>query len=534
MNNFLNSVSSNDARTRNGAVSHSTSGSNLLDYFGKAGSYRDRDISLVSADMASIFGEDETLAMKAVLYNRMVTRKIGGELGTEKVQKGQGQKDEFIKSIKWLEQSRPYLLYRNIHLIPAVGKWSDLWYDSASTGLYHYVKEEVVYALVANAIKRGDDILAKHLPKIRSRSNTTSDRHKRLNTWARGLCKYLGWTEKDYRKFKSSGQATRVQTQMCAGEWDKIDFKQIPGKALFKLMSKGKDGKNAIERHGLSKKYESWIESQPVAKFTGYVYELYNKANPVNSWGAPSGNRSYADTVTINKQFDGMLELAKKDGSEMLSRGVWCALDTSGSMAMNVGQNVKAIDVCVGLGIYFSSLIEGAFKDHVVMFDDVSKVKKLSGTFCDKVDQINREDTAWGSTNFQSVIDSIVRTRNENPEIPVSDYPEVLLVVSDMQFNPCGSNETNYKNAMKKLEKVGLPAVEVIWWNVNGMYGKDVPNKKDDVGVTMISGFDGAIVSNLLGAEDVVDEKTGEKRRPTAEEMMLNALDQEILNKVVV
>ena len=39
-----------------------------------------------------------------------------------------------------------------------------------------------------------------------------------------------------------------------------------------------------------------------------------------------------------------------------------------------------------------------------------------------------------GSTNFQSVVDEIVRIRKSNPNIPLEDYPSTLLVVSDMQF----------------------------------------------------------------------------------------------------
>ena len=42
----------------------------------------------------------------------------------------------------------------------------------------------------------------------------------------------------------------------------------------------------------------------------------------------------------------------------------------------------------MSLGIYFSTLNEGPFKDHVVMFDDVSRVLKLAGTFTDKARQI--------------------------------------------------------------------------------------------------------------------------------------------------
>ena len=54
-----------------------------------------------------------------------------------------------------------------------------------------------------------------------------------------------------------------------------------------------------------------------------------------------------------------------------------------------------------------------------------------------------------------------------------------------------------------------------------------------DPGTTLISGFDGSIVTALLGAPDkVVDEKTGEVRKTTPYEKMLACLDQEILNSV--
>jgi hypothetical protein len=155
----------------------------------------------------------------------------------------------------------------------------------------------------------------------------------------------------------------------------------------------------------------------------------------------------------------------------------------------------------------------------------------LTGNFCDKTDQLRSGSTAWGSTNFQSVIDEVVRIRISRPEVPIEDYPETLLVVSDMQMNSTG-NRTNYETAMDKLANVGLPHIDIIWWNVNGSYGNDVPNKMDDAGVTMISGFDGAIVSNILGTDDVVDEATGQKRKANPEEVMLNALNQEILNMV--
>ena len=547
-NMFTRKMSQKNTCTWNGAVSNSTSGSSLLDYFAKCGSYRGRTCEEVNADVASIMGEDKLTALKIVFYNRMITRKVKGfNNETETVQKGQGQKDEFIKSLAWLENNYPDVLYDNLWLVPLVGTWKDLWYDSAATGFYYYLNAKKVYALVKAGLKseyhRG--LLAKQLPKIRSRKHVKNHRHMRLNAWARGLCEYLGWSEAQYRKFKSAPEhsAHMWQRQMCAGDWSELDFNLIPGKALFALLSqKGKDKKNAIERHNLEQKYLEWIKKQPVAKFTGYPYELYKAAR---------GRRTPIQRHTFNAQFEGLIKKAKDSTNpELLKKGVLCALDTSGSMEGCYGMNglpdgLAPIDICVGLGLYFSSLLEGAFKDHVIMFDNTSHFLELRGEFCDKVDQIPAN--AMGGTNFQSVIDEIVRVRKQNPEIPVSDFPEVLLVVSDMQFNPASDggwynrrttghdSETNYEVAMRKLRNVGLPDMTIIWWQVDGRFTGDVPSTMTDPGTVLISGFDGAIVTAILGGmEEVVDEKTGEKRKRTPDEMMQLALDQEILNKIKV
>lgn len=536
------SIGKGQAFTWNGAVSNASSGCSLLDYFGKCGSYRNRTMDEVSGDMASIFGSDELNAIKTVFYNRMITRKPKGH---DEVARGQGNKDEFVKSLRWLEVNRPDILRANLQLIPVVGRWDDLWYDSPVTGVYNYVNTEWVYPLVKVGMKseymRG--LIAKYLPKIRSEANTKNDRHRRLNAWARGLCKYLGWSEKRYRKFKSSPehQAHQFQRYMCGNEWDKIDFNSIAGKALFNLV-KGK----SLDAHNLSKKYEKWIETQPVAKFTGYPFELYKAARAGR--GYYSGpTRTVVQTMTYNKQFDGLIELGKEGiPEEILDQGVLCALDTSGSMGTQVDSNgTTAMDVCVGLGIYFSKFLKGDFADNVVMFDSNSRWLKLKGNFCDRVDQVPMD--SMGSTNFQSVIDLIVDYRIKNPDTPIEDYPKCLLVVSDMQFNPAGGyswsysepkagdTKTNYEQMMAKLKAVGLPEMSVIWWHVNGRDTKDVPSTMFDNGTTLVSGFDPSIITAILGGqEEVVDESTGEKRKLNPKEMMMKCLDQEVLNTLTV
>ena len=513
-----------------GAKALATSGKNSLNYFANIGTYRGRDLKEVAKDMSKAWKEDPLLALSILFYARMVTRKTKGGFESTKVQKGQGVKDEFIKGLQYVESNHPEILKKNLWIVPLVGSWKDLWYDSANSGHYHYIMPEEVYSLIKDYIRKDEynrSLIAKYLPRIRSGKQVKNDRHKRMNKWALGLCSFLGWSQKDYRKFKSNpaNVAHLWQRKMSAKEWDEIDFNKIPGRAISQMINnKGKDGKSALQRHGLETKFETWLDTQPIAKFTGYVYELFKQAQP---YKLPSFKEKL-----INKQFDGLLALAKADGVSGLQGNVWCALDTSSSMGCPVlPQSVlSAYDICISLGIYFSSLNEGAFKDHVVMFDDRSKVLKLKGTFVEKVKQISMASTAWGSTNFQSVIDEIVRVRKSYPEIPVSEFPETILVVSDMQFDPAGKNtETNYEHMMKKLTAVGLDKVKVIWWNVTGR-SKTFTNKFDDNGVTLISGFDPAIISLILGGEkEKVDEVTGKVRALTPYENMMKALDQEVL-----
>lgn len=528
MNQFIQNLPKKNARTQNNALSNSSTGSHLLDYFSNVGSYMNRDIGRVWSDFSAAFGEDPILAIKMVLYTRMVTRRIKGFVDTEEVQTGLGNKDESRKAFAWLAHYYPEYFPHLLFLWVSVGYWKDLW-DSV---LYDYLEDQDIYYIVREGLKydihRG--LLAKYLPRIRSYSNINNERHVRLNEFARGLCNYLGWTEEDYRKFKShpDNVAHLWQRQMSAQEWNEIDFNTIPGRALFLANSqRGRDGLNWIERHDLEGEFISWLEDQPTVKFTGWPHELYKAAFGKN----PTNELPLMQKITFDKQFEHLLSLV--DGTE---ENVLVANDTSGSMWFenNKVNGVYPGQISDSLSIYFSALNTGAFKDRIVMFDDESRIIKLSGSFTDRVLQIHQQHTAWGSTNFLSVIDEIVRVRVQNPDIPIEDFPTILLVVSDMQFNPAPSygctERTNYEEAMRRLKAVGLPEITVIWWQVNGRYGNDFPSTMDDKGTILLSGFDGSILSTLLNREQRSNDAPVTQIDPY--EAMLRALDQEVLNMV--
>ena len=537
LNAFLNAITRRSTVTENGAVSHASTGSARLDYFTKADTYRDRKLSDVFADLSAAWAESPTDTLRIVFYHRIITRQLQGLLATERVQTGGGNRSEFRRALIWLARFRESALRQNLWLVPLVGTWKDLWHVEVIGEL----PRDAVYDLIEQGLHSAYDRapLAKYLPKVRSRSNTHNDRHRALNAFARGLMARLGWTPRQYRAFKSTGRAHRFQTQMMRGEWGELAFAKLPGRALHQLVNhRGRDGKTTLERHGMEARYVEWVMDQAIAKFTGYPHELVRVVNE---------RATLAQRLTVDRQFDGLIELARRERE--VRENVWCALDTSGSMAWGVAGDATAYDVCIGLGVYFSTLNRGAFRDYVVMFDRKSRVKQLRGSFSEKIEQIRKEATAWGNTDFQSVIDELVRVRLTSPEVPVEDFPTTLVVVSDMQFDPAGGNvATNYEVAMGKLAAVGLPRVRIVWWWVTGR-GTDFPSALDEEGVIMIGGFDGAVLSLLLGEDvpaaaeasvptDVAEAGAVLAQAPMAPakatpmDAMYRALDQEVLRLV--
>ena len=523
-----------NVRTENGALSYATIGSALLDQFAKAGTARGREMNQVWSEQAKLWADDPETALRFPFYLRMITRQTNVNGGkTAKVQRGQGAKDESFKRLLWIAKYHPDTFYANLWLVPVVGSWKDLW---VLMSMDSTLKRNEFFKVLAEGIENesAKDLVKKYMPRIRSNSKCKTDWAKQSNEDAKAFAKFAGWSYEDYRTFKSTGKAHTFQTYICQGLYSKIDWNTIPGKALLNLVSG-----DFLEKHKLTDGYVKWLKSQPVAKFNGYPFEL----------GAKLGCNRYNNVpmvtkITVDKQFKGLIETAKKDDGG-IKGNVLCALDTSGSMGCQVqGANgITSYDVCVSLGIYFSELNEGAFHNVVAMFDNTSELMTLSGEFSDKWNQIRNRRDAMGGTNFQSLIDLIVKTRKTHPEIPLEEMPKTLLVVSDMQFNPSGgygwgwnynrspeAEKTNYQEAMRKLRTV-FPAewvdeFKIIWWYCAGRETSDYASTKEDNGTYLISGFDGSVISFVLG-KDI--DNTPNKKAPTMEEVVHDALHQEVL-----
>lgn len=544
VNSFIASFGKKDCFTENGALSNSSTGSDIADQFGKAGSARGRDLKDVFADMANLCSNDLLEAVRFAFYLRMITRVdcLGNGEKTQKVQKGQGNRDESFKRFVYLAAYYPEVFYKNMWLIPVAGSWKDLWELMV---MYDGIDRKKVFELMKRGLEDASqrDLVLKFMPTIETSKRCLTERKKLRVKYAKEFAEFLGLDKRGYSRLKASGSAHAFQRDICQRNFDDLDFSKIPGRALFLLAG---NNSKFLSKHHLEKRYLEWIKGQPVAKFTGFAYDLVRAVRKTSGSYYSSKPLSLAQKYTFDKQFAGLVELGRQSMGGGIKGNVMVCLDTSGSMGCLIGKpetDLCCSDIANGLALYFSALNTGAFNRCILSFDDTSKFYGLKGTFTDML--FNLPYVGSGGTNFQGVADEMVRIRKMKPEIPLEDYPETFLVVSDMQFNPVRrwtapteeEIRTNYEELKAKFSEVFpkeyVDNLKFIWWNVRATT-EDFPSTIEDAGTYNFSGFDGAIVSLLIGGdvETKVDEETGKKVMPTMEEIINAALTQEVLDKI--
>ena len=547
-NAFINAVNyKSTTLTENGAVTNVSTGSIIVDQFGKAGNFRGRPIAEVFADQAQIWAENAEAALRFPFYLRMITRKVkvNADNETDKVQNGQSARDESFKRLLWIAKEHIETFNNNIWALPLVGSWKDLWtlmfYDiNEATNV---VNRKTIYEIIAQGLLCDThvDLVKKYMPRIKSQSKCKTPWTKITNSLAKEFAEHMGLTYKEYNKLKTSGNGHDFQKLICSRNYEALNWNHIPGRALNLLVTS-----KFLSNHNLKDDYTKWILQQPVAKFTGYVFELARKLREARgSRGYYGGSKNIPIEVkhTLDAQFKGLVDKARADGK--ITENVWCCLDTSGSMSRQA-EGIKDItceDIASSLALFFADLNSGPFHNKVIMFDNVSYPYDMKGeSFCDRI--MNLPSVGCGGTNFQSAVDEIIKIRREHPEIPLEQYCTTILVVSDMEFNPVSygwrskrTEPTNYEYSKKKLKEVFpeefVDNMKFIWWDVASRHGNThYEGKSIEPGCTFLSGFDPSIITMLMGETKVVDEKTGEVRQMTAEELVAKALSQEILNYI--
>lgn len=539
-NAFINAGVKQAAKTTslgNGAVKYVTTGNDFVDQFGKITNYKaPRPYAEIDKDMRLLWSQNKIMTVCLLFYIRMITRIVSlfDGIKTSTVQRGQGLKHEGIFRMMWLAINEPNTFWKNITLFISVGSWKDiitmLSYDLQYNGWSNRKLDwEKFGKLILAGLENpnNNQLLLKYLPQIKSNSRCTTVESQADNIIAKWICSLLFGTKensanyKKYRKLKTSGKAHQWQQLISQHKMLEINFDTIHGRALAQLVSS-----KFLANQGLEAKYQQWIESKPIAKYTGFVYELLA---PVKMGYNNIQLKKYQED-TINKQFEGLLETARKG---MNDKSLFLVVvDSSSSMTGIVpGTKVSAYSVAKSMALFFSYLLKGPFQGHFMQFANDAKLIAWKGETPVQRLQNDRCE-AYGTTNFQGVTSAFVRMKQQG--VPESDFPTGILCISDGCFNNT-NNQAETKTMLAYLKQYGfsddyIRNFKIVLWDIpNNHYGAsqtafedfaDCPN------LFHMSGLDPAAVAFIMGSE------YNPTQPKNSEELFQSAMNQEVLKMI--
>ena len=512
MNKFMNGLvnTTNYITTENGATSHRTTKSDLLDLFALGAAYRTRSDEDCILLFKNAYIENPTYALKCLFY-------LGDIRG------GQGERRFFRVCAKWLASHDTKAMRRNLIHIPEYRRWDDLLVF-LDTPLQNDALEILRSQLALDVQCKTPSLLAKWLP-----SENTSSAKTRAS--ARVVRHYLNMTAKQYRKTLSILR-TRInvlEKLMSEGRWDEIEFDKIPSKAGLKY-------KNAFARHDVERmqmaKDAKVISYTDFAKSTEtkvnakalYPYEVVAKATEVmgcsySYWGSQSAkSMDNTDRLMVNKYWENLADYFKGKTFNGLA-----VVDTSGSMR---GSDAAApINVAISLGMYCAERAKGPFAGHYVSFSSHPQLIKVEGAdFCDKVKRIWQTNLCQ-NTNIEATFDMLLNTAIQN-RCSQDDLPQNIIVISDMEFDEgtghyrygrFGNQSWNPKTLMEQIRAKwashGYRLPHLIYWNCQARQN----NIPEDIGCGLVSYVSGMSPSLF---ETILSGKTGV-------ELMMEKLDSE-------
>ena len=292
-----------------------------------------------------------------------------------------------------------------------------------------------------------------------------------------------------------------VEKLMCAQQWDGIQFDRVPSKA-HKLL------KGAFQRHQ-SERYREYLAAvrrgDKKVKVAGLQPHDLTKAY---RQGGPQDE-------TTELQWAALIERTKASSGKLM--GAVAVVDVSGSMECGRG-SVQPIDPAIALGLLIANVATGPFNRRVLTFHSQPDWFVLPN------DSLHAQVAAlkvapWGgNTDFQKTMDLIL-TLAVRYDIPASEMPSTLFILSDMQFDvACGPfNVTNYEVLRTKYSLAGYAMPGVVLWNLNGGHGSDAPVRSNKAGVAMLSGYSGELLRLIMD---------GEGATMTPESIMLTAVEK--------
>lgn len=436
-------LTTNDSRTFNGAVTHSTTSNPILDLFFVAGAARGMSDDEVLAMWTKAYHTDEELSLRLLLWAR-------------DCRGGAGERRFFRVIYTWLKVNAPANADRVAVRIPELGRWDDMW----ETGPLRVAEKE----LMRKGFENKDALLAKWMPR---RSSVFYE-----------VANYFGMSLSAFRKTIVRLSNT-VEQKMTNRDYS-FPYGHVPSVAMSR--------------------YGKAFARNDQARFTEYMTKVKSGEEKINA-SVVMPYDLVMDIVRGNEQV--AVEQWKALPNYYTDENILVVADVSGSMGsynyyygMSSGSGPRPIDVCLSLAIYTSERNRGIFQDHFITFSADPQLQHLKGDLKSRLSQLSKSN--WGmSTNFEKVFD-VILSKAKAHGVPAEEMPSKVIAISDMEFNRCANGTNNFDSIRQKYEAAGYQMPQLVFWNVNGRAGNN-PVKHNTQGVALVSGASPSILKSVLG-----------------------------------
>lgn len=478
----------NTTTTENGAITPVSTTNTCLDLFSKISACRN-NIELALELFREAVAEDEATAFEILFHARHCRG-------------GNGERAVF----------RALLREATVHHAPAVlavlphvavfGRWDDLL-CLEDTSVWRSVLILIRKQLLADlsALENGSQVslLAKWLPSANASSKTT----KRL---ARKVYTYLEWTERNYRRnlVQLRNQINIVEHGMCSRNWPSIDYSAVPSKAstMYRKAFRKRDGE----------RYQAFLDSveKGEAKInagTLFPYELVKPYLNLDScWGGEDTTESVVQDQTLEAQWKALPDYMEKPFNGLV------VADVSGSMYCD---NNLPIAVSVSLAIYIAERNKNrVFANKFLTFSQEPTLESLKGaSLAERVQNLSR--SSWGYNTDLVATFNLVLKAAKAENLPASEMPEKILIVSDMEFDMATdeNGDSNFQIINQMYKEAGYPVPQLVYWNVCA-HGNQAPFTTDEGGnAQLVSGCSPSIMKAVLNGDQL-----------SAEDLMVEAL----------
>lgn len=488
--------------TENGALSHSTTGSSVLDLFFKT--TRTTSADQVAEMMKSAWSENPLLTLKAVFHLR-------------DCRGGKGEKARFYDCIRWLTKNGHIEhVVKNLTHVSFYGSFKDLLVLGAGTELETAMLTIFADALHADiaaltsAIESGNINTQGHAnveltlaAKWAPTEGGSFDRKHKLAAKITSAMNGAGILSlKDYRTKVLTPLRNHLEITeryMCSQNWDEIDFSHVPSIAM-------KNYRKAFELHEENrfKKYLEDVKSGATKINAGQVF-------PHQLVKHYMGGGAYDETIELQWK-----EIVKTAKSKFGNNTAFPLVDVSGSMSG------EPMEVAIALGLLLSEITCDQFKGSMLTFHENPTIFRVNTnlSLMDKIAKIQK--APWGgSTNLAKAFDQLLNfavTLN----VPATSMPKTLYIFSDMQFDQASSSNshTNFQNIERKYKDAGYARPNIVFWNLRGNT-VDFPVEQHVPNTALVSGFSPSLMELFM---------TGNVISPYA--VMLEALSNPRYSKI--